>query len=75
MYRLQSSIFRSFQVLGTVMAVLGIVAAIIWATQGQDEDALFAGLVALASVGFVALAGWLRRVANKAAELFPPEVR
>lgn len=75
MYRAQVSILRFFQVLGVVMAVAGSGAAIMWAMQGQNGDALFAGFVALASVGFVALAGWMRRGARKAAEFFPPKVR
>lgn len=75
MYRLQSSIFRSFQVLGTVMAVAGAGAAIMWTTQGQNGDALFAGLVALGSVGCVVLAGRMRRATRRAAEFFPPKAR
>jgi hypothetical protein len=74
-YRLQSIILRFFQVLGAVMAVAGSALAIMWTMQGRGEDALFAGLVALASVGFVTLASWMRRVAKKEAEMFPPDVR
>ena len=75
MYRLQASTFRFFQVLGTVMAFAGAGAAVMWGVQGQGGDALFAGLVAIASVWFVAMAGWMRRAAKKAAEFFPPNVR
>lgn len=57
------------------MAACGFALAIMWALQGQNRDALFAGLVALLSVGFVALAGWIRTRGKKAAEFFPPEVR
>lgn len=75
MYRLHSNILRFFQVQGVVMAVAGSALAIMWAMQGQSGDALFAGVVALASIGFVTLAGWMRKGAKKEAELFPPEVR
>ena len=75
MYRLQSILLRLFQVIGLVMAVAGSGLAIALAVEGHTGDALFAGFVALASVGFVTLAGWMRRGAKKAAEFFPPKVR
>lgn len=75
MYRLHASILRFIQALGLVMAVAGSGAAITWALQGQNGDALIATLVAFAAVGFVGLAGWMRRGARKAAEFFPPHVR
>lgn len=75
MYRLLSLFLRHFQVIGLVMAVAGSGLAIALATEGHTGDALLAGCIALASVGFVALAGWMRRHAKKSAEFFAPKVR
>lgn len=75
MYRLQSVTFRLMQVIALVMAVAGSGLAIASAMQGHISDALVGGLIALASVGFVALAGWMRSRAKKAADFFPPNAR
>ena len=56
-------------------ALAGPGGAIVWALKGQNGDALVAALVALASIGFVALARPMRRGVRKAAEFFPPHVR
>ena len=57
------------------MAVMGAGSAIVWTAQSRTGDALFAGLVAFAAVGIVALAGCMRRANKNAADFFPPEVR
>jgi len=75
MYRLHSNILRFCQVLGAVVAVALAALAIMWGMQGQSDDALFAGVLTLAAIGFVSLAGWMRKRSKKEAEMFPPEVR
>jgi predicted Co/Zn/Cd cation transporter (cation efflux family) len=75
MYRLHTNVLRFLQVLGVVMAFVGSASAIMWAMQSRSEDALFAGVFTLVAIGFVGLAGWMRRGAKKEAEMFPPEVR
>jgi hypothetical protein len=69
-YRLQSFILRFFQVLGAVMAVAGSASAIMWTMQGRGEDALFHGFVAVASIGFFTLAGWMRKGLKKERDFF-----
>ena len=74
MYRLQAAILRSFQVLGAVMALAAGTLAVGLVTEGKDGALLSAGS-ALAMLGFVLLAGWMRKRAKKHADLFPPSVR
>lgn len=69
-YRLQSFICRFIQVIGLVMAVGGSIMATKWAAQGQNGDALFAGLVALGGIGAIASGGWMRKGAMKERDFF-----
>ena len=75
MYRLHSIMCRAGQSLGVFMAVAAAAMAIMWAMQGQREDALFAGAVSLAAIVFASLTGWMRRAAERKAEMFPPKAR
>lgn len=57
------------------MAVLAIVYAVLIGLDGDLGSAAFGLFVAAASVGFVFLAGWMRKHDKKRADLFPPSVR
>jgi hypothetical protein len=69
-YRLQSIICWFLQIVGGVMAVGGSAAAIYWATEGQNGDALFACIVALVGIGAIAAGGWIRKGAKKERDFF-----
>ncbi len=69
-YRLQSIICWFLQIVGGAMAVGGSAAAITWATQGQNEDALFAGIAALVGIGTIAAGGWMKKGAKKERDFF-----
>ena len=74
MLRVRSFILRYFQVQGAVMAVLASVYAVLIGLDGDLGSAAFGLFVAAASVGFVCLAGWMRKHDKKRADLFPPSV-
>ena len=69
-YRLQSIICWFLQIVGGATAVGGSAAAINWATQGQNGDSLFAGIVALVGIGAIAAGGWMRKGAKKERDFF-----
>lgn len=69
-YRLQSITCWFLQIVGGVMTVGGSAAAINWATEGQNGDALFAGIAALVGIGTIAAGGWMRKSAKKERDFF-----
>jgi hypothetical protein len=75
MLRVRSFILRYFQIQGAVMAVAAVAYSVLSGMGGDLGSAVFGIVVAIASVGFVFIAGRMRKADKKWADLFPPSVR